>query len=215
MKVLAAIKYYAWAYKTDERNNPYYNVSRDLTKAVKGDKTKYNHVHNSILGKDISDKTDSIAYWISSIKELVRDECKNYDNDKWMIVAVPSSQNTSKDWRTDTPNLMADALRSAIWPTAQGMTGRVTSLFFKKVMKDVRDVNVLVENMQAYQTRKETNVILVDDVYTTGAHLRAARKVLEESGMNVRFACVLSRTISSLIPNSEDMLNPMWYNITR
>lgn len=71
----------------------------------------------------------------------------------------------------------------------------------KSHLGGTRDVDTIARNMLVEPNFKADEIVLVDDILTSGAHLKAAKRVLQAAGMNVERAIVCARRTDHPEPN--------------
>lgn len=135
---------------------------------------------------------DEAIEWFAEWAASLVDSLGAHDK---VLVPVPASNYTgrgSKDFRTAT-------IATAISEKCNTAVGVCLSLYWKHVQVKsrkggTRDASVLYRNMGLSNYLPPGDVILIDDVYSTGGHLRAATWSLADSGREVLAGVCCGRT---------------------
>lgn len=121
--------------------------------------------------------------------------------EEFVLVPVPSSTCTSYSART-TPSNMADSIERAF---EAGTAVRNWLRFDEKMPPShkggTRSQIFLERSLRVSAKFRPRRIVLVDDVKTTGSHLRACANVLRENGADVPFAIVAASTVWSRHPS--------------
>lgn len=187
--------YASYSYDEHEWRREDYDINK-FVKSLKGENfTGYANMRdvNGINRRIIdSDPSAALAYFAAWGAQLINDMAAG----GIVLVPVPSSQCVSHE-AVSTPYTMANALQAIV-----GNHVRVERwLCFAQSMTPshaggTRDSNTLASAMRvAPASRGESHVILVDDVMTTGGHLKACASVLRDRGVCVDAAIVAARTV--------------------
>ncbi len=187
--------YASYSYDDHEWRREDYDINK-LVKSLKGENFNgYANMRdaNGIMRRIIeSDPSAALAYFAAWGAQIISDMTAR----DIVLVPVPSSQCVSHA-AVSTPYAMANALQAIV-----GNRVRVERwLCFAQPMTPshaggTRDSNILASAMRAAPTcRGDSRVILVDDVMTTGGHLKACASVLRARGVSVDAAIVAARTV--------------------
>ncbi len=111
-----------------------------------------------------------------------------------VLVPIPSSKTTSVD-----QEFTAKAIANQIAASKSNAFTCSPILFFKNEVQSSRAGGgrnpYSIEDNMALSASVDSKIILIDDVFTTGAHLKAACWKLHASGMNVVGAVCFARTV--------------------
>lgn len=147
-----------------------------------------NRLTNANLG-------DAAVWFASMVRNYLRDAGVGLP---LAVVPVPNSACTTASRTTPRTLRLADAVSSVI----HGRTKTVDCLRWKKDLGSAsrmggpRDTDILYRNlhMKTGSLQLKSRVLLVDDVMTSGGHLRACARKIRESGSKVVLAVCGGRT---------------------
>jgi hypothetical protein len=176
-----------------------YNVNK-LVKALKGKEFKG---HADIRGADgqsrrITHQNPQAALHLFSTWAATR--LRDLQSRRVVLVPVPSSLCTAFGQPT-TPMRMATSIQALIGrPCRVGPWLRFKQVMTKSSEGGTRNTLTLRHALVASDDVVDCEVVLVDDVKTTGAHLKACAKVLRENGASVSIALVAATTVWAPAP---------------
>ena len=140
--------------------------------------------------------TSLIAPWIHAVP--LQNFPADFATDTWTIVPIPLHW-TRRLWRGfNQSDLIATSLQNRF----SDMTVSLNLLRIKSTQQQARlsksDRQKNIQNAFVWREKKSApdNIILVDDVYTSGATLQEAKKTLLANGAKQVWCCVLARKFS-------------------
>lgn len=148
-------------------------------------------MRRSIAGFKYGGRQEYAAFYAEEILRRCAKEMKGWKGE--VFVPIPLHPSRKRKRGFNQAGLLSEELskRSGI-PTDAGLLRRVKKTH---VQKELNDQERLTNLKDAFSVRKGKvpyqNIILVDDIYTTGSTIDAAAKVLKENGVqNVHFVCI-------------------------
>lgn len=153
--------------------------------------------------KQITAEDDTAAYALFS--HWAQQRLRTLNLERFILVPVPSSTCITYDAVT-TPSRMAHSIQFGL-----GATSSVEHwLRFCEVMPrshagGTRNPLLLEEKLRVSPRATAAHVVLVDDVKTTGGHLKACAHRLREIGATVEYAVVAASTVWEQHPTPLDV----------
>lgn len=148
-------------------------------------------MRKSIAGYKYGGRREYAAFYAEEILRKCAGEMRGWKGEVFVPIPLHSSRRRKRGFNQ--AELLAKELskRSGI-PTDAGLLKRVKKTH---AQKELNDQERLTNLKNAFSVRKGKvpykNIILVDDIYTTGSTMDTAAKVLKEHGaQKVYFACI-------------------------
>jgi ComF family protein len=132
-------------------------------------------------------------------------DLSQFASDEWLLVPVPLHASRQR-WRGfNQADYIAQALGNYLkletetnLLTRHKRTKPQMSLHARQRSENIKDAFSLNQNYSksAIEAAKSKKIVLVDDVYTTGATMKEAAKTLKRNGFGVTWALTLARTLN-------------------
>jgi pyrimidine operon attenuation protein/uracil phosphoribosyltransferase len=178
----------------DEKWNNNHYAALNFVKAIKGGTFKgYSEISANSKTYTIRDNAEgrAVAYGLAALglaNKIRSAGCTNA-----AIIPIPSSSHTDP-CATFTGRKLAEAVKQKI-PTLEVRS----DLYFAQAMPKSaqgggRNPNTILGNLRSRDLSDVETAILIDDVYTSGAHIKAATRYLRNKGIEVEHAFVVART---------------------
>ncbi len=148
-------------------------------------------MRNSIAGFKYAGRREYAAFYAEEIYARCGREIKHWGGE--VLVPIPLHSSRKKKRGFNQAELLAKELSKRVdIPMDTGLLRRVKKTH---TQKELNDQERLTNLKDAFSVRKgkipRKNIILVDDIYTTGSTIDSAARVLKEHGaQNVYFVCI-------------------------
>lgn len=175
--------------------------------------------NNIFAASDYNDEIVKKAIWMlkyrgikkiaEPLAELINTRCfrvkhRVFDKPEWILIPIPLSKARMKERGFNQAELIAKHLFAKVKPlrNAQGLTLCENVLY--KIKETPSQVSIKNRGERLNNLKdcfaiknpeiiKDKNIILIDDISTTGATIREARKVLRNAGAKKIIALVVAR----------------------
>jgi predicted amidophosphoribosyltransferase len=174
-----------------------------LVKAVKGlDLSSNSYAYVSISGQQVritEANKDQAMDWFA---EWAAEQAVSLSAGPKIFIPIPSSKSTPDTPANFRTAVIADKI-AALCPDATAMP----ALRFKSPRPSSREeggsrsADVLHGEMVLVRTLPQSDVILIDDVMTSGGHLKSAAWLVEDQGLSVTGAICCGRTAHTQLDN--------------
>lgn len=169
-------------------------AARNLVQAIKGGAFKgYTDVTINGTGYRIRNDVEGrrAAYNFASIG--IANKMRQLGCTDVAIIPVPSSSHTAP-CDMFTGKRLAESVKSRVAASEVRAELYFQNAMPKSAQGGGRNQNEILANLRVNDLNGITNAILLDDVYTSGAHIKAATRFLRNLGVEVEHAFVVGRT---------------------
>lgn len=152
---------------------------------------EYDSIHDSINDMKNGGRPEYATFYGRMMADKLGSVIKSYKPDAFIPVPLHESKMRKRGYNQ--ASLLADAMSERLSiPVRDDILQRIVKTKEQKKMTDLQRQNNLVGAFHIAQNDvKLYNVVLVDDVYTTGSTLNEAAKTLREGGVqNVYFVAL-------------------------
>jgi hypothetical protein len=196
LKVISLCSYLTGELKARTKDWP----AIKMVKALKGDPIN-GYFDLAVDGKARRFTKENIAEFLELVPQVMASAILERVSGQATLVPIPNSHVV----RPDDPNFSTLKLASGIASTSPGRLKVVPALIFTEPQEKARKGGPRGAShlFGAYQLASDVEgpIILVDDVWTLGGHLKAACWKLESPKRSVVLACTVARTTHEYVEN--------------